>query len=87
MLDYKRRYPAFPHELTGDQFFGEEQFEAYRALGFHAMRGVLFAEAPYAAGGPPVVCTGLQSAELVRVQKMLRDPHCGRMRRRDRLSA
>ena len=71
VLDYKRRYPAFPHESTGDQFFGEEQFEAYRALGFHAMRGVLFAEAPYAAGAPPVVCTGLQSAELVRVQTML----------------
>ena len=35
------------------------------------MRGVLFAEAPYAAGAPPVVCTGLQSAELVRVQTML----------------
>ena len=33
VLDYKWRYPAFPHESTGDQFFGEEQFEAYRALG------------------------------------------------------
>ncbi|HEV2549505.1 MAG TPA: hypothetical protein VGU20_19470 [Stellaceae bacterium] len=37
VLDYKRRYPAFPHETTGDQFFSEEQFEAYRALGFHAV--------------------------------------------------
>ncbi len=35
ILDYKRRNPAFPHETTGDQFFSEEQFEAYRALGFH----------------------------------------------------
>lgn len=33
--DYARRYSAFPHETTGDQFFSEEQFEAYRALGFH----------------------------------------------------
>ncbi|WP_461319336.1 hypothetical protein [Bradyrhizobium barranii] len=33
--DYGRRYTAFPHETTGDQFFSEEQFEAYRALGFH----------------------------------------------------
>jgi len=33
--DYARRYAAFPHETTGDQFFSEEQFEAYRALGFH----------------------------------------------------
>ena len=35
VLDYMKRYPAFPHETTGDQFFTEEQFEAYRALGFH----------------------------------------------------
>ena len=35
--DYKERYPEFPHETTGDQFFSEEQFEAYRALGFHAV--------------------------------------------------
>jgi hypothetical protein len=34
--DYARRYAAFPHETTSDQFFSEEQFEAYRALGFHA---------------------------------------------------
>ncbi len=33
--DYRRRYPAFPHESTLDQFFSEEQFEDYRALGFH----------------------------------------------------
>jgi hypothetical protein len=41
ILDYKRRYPSFPHETTMDQFFGEEQFEAYRALGFHAMQRLL----------------------------------------------
>jgi hypothetical protein len=37
IIDYKKRYPAFPHETTGDQFFSEEQFEVYRALGFHMM--------------------------------------------------
>jgi hypothetical protein len=37
VLDYERRFPSFPHESTGDQFFTEEQFESYRALGFHAM--------------------------------------------------
>jgi hypothetical protein len=37
--NYKSRYPEFPHESTGDQFFSEEQFEAYRALGFHAASG------------------------------------------------
>jgi hypothetical protein len=39
LIDYKKRYPAFPHETTGDQFFTEEQFEAYRALGFHMVDG------------------------------------------------
>jgi hypothetical protein len=38
VLDYKSRNPSFPHESTGDQFFSEEQFEAYRALGFHAVQ-------------------------------------------------
>jgi len=27
--------PAFPHETTADQFFSEDQFEAYRRLGRH----------------------------------------------------
>jgi len=34
--DYERRFPAFPHESTSDQFFTEEQFEAYRSLGYQA---------------------------------------------------
>jgi hypothetical protein len=37
--DYKRRYADFPHETTLDQFFSEEQFEVYRALGFHVTKG------------------------------------------------
>ncbi len=32
---YRAKNPAFPHESTADQFFSEEQFEAYRALGEH----------------------------------------------------
>jgi hypothetical protein len=39
--DYARRYARFPHESTGDQFFSEEQFEVYRALGFHMLHGAL----------------------------------------------
>ena len=31
---YKSRHPDFPHQSTADQFFDEQQFEAYRALGF-----------------------------------------------------
>jgi hypothetical protein len=41
LRDYARRSRWFPHETTGDQFFSEEQFEVYRALGFHAMFGFL----------------------------------------------
>ena len=36
ILNYKKKSPAFPHETTADQFFSEEQFESYRALGRHA---------------------------------------------------
>lgn len=42
--DYARRYATFPHEATGDQFFSEEQFEVYRALGFHMAHGFLSGE-------------------------------------------
>jgi predicted acylesterase/phospholipase RssA len=38
--DYARRHPTFPHETTGDQFFSEEQFEVYRALGFHCVNAI-----------------------------------------------
>jgi hypothetical protein len=39
LLDYKKRNRDFPHETTSDQFFTEEQFEAYRALGYHVVEG------------------------------------------------
>jgi hypothetical protein len=39
LIDYKKRYPDFPHENTSDQFFTEEQFEVYRALGYHVVEG------------------------------------------------
>lgn len=32
---YHAAWPDFPHETTADQFFSEEQFEAYRSLGLH----------------------------------------------------
>lgn len=44
VVDYKRRYPDFPHETTADQLFSEEQFEVYRALGFHAVKSWLAGE-------------------------------------------
>jgi hypothetical protein len=33
VLQYQASHPAFPHESTGDQFYGEDQFESYRRLG------------------------------------------------------
>jgi hypothetical protein len=33
VLQYKASHDAFPHESTGDQFYGEDQFESYRRLG------------------------------------------------------
>lgn len=35
VLKYRAVEKDFPHHSTGDQFFDEEQFEAYRALGYH----------------------------------------------------
>ena len=33
ILQYKSAHETFPHETTGDQFYGEDQFESYRLLG------------------------------------------------------
>jgi hypothetical protein len=41
---YRLTHPEFPHQSTLDQFFDEEQFEAYRQLGVHVMDG-LFSKA------------------------------------------
>jgi hypothetical protein len=35
LLAYALRETVFPHQSTADQFFDHEQFDAYRALGFH----------------------------------------------------
>lgn len=39
--EYRNRNPTFPHQSTADQFFDEDQFEAYRALGQHIAEGAL----------------------------------------------
>ena len=36
VLGYARKDPNFPDETTADQFFVEDQFEAYRELGYRA---------------------------------------------------
>jgi len=37
VLAYALAHDQFPHESTANQFFGEAQFEAYRALGEHVI--------------------------------------------------
>ncbi|MBL9133628.1 MAG: hypothetical protein JNG86_20630, partial [Verrucomicrobiaceae bacterium] len=41
IVQYRKMFPAFPHESTGDQFFSESQFESYRKLGQHAAHEAL----------------------------------------------
>ena len=38
---YRASHPEYPHQSTADQFFSEDQFEAYRALGEHACEVLL----------------------------------------------
>src|SRR5262249_51191805 len=38
ILQYKASRGDFPHETTGDQFYGEDQFESYRRLGWEVAR-------------------------------------------------
>jgi len=35
VAEYRSGHPSFPHESTGNQFYSEDQFEAYRRLGYH----------------------------------------------------
>ena len=39
--EYRHRNAEFPHQSTADQCFGEDQFEAYRALGQHIAEDAL----------------------------------------------
>ena len=57
VIEYRSRFPDFPHQSTGDQFFSESQFESYRRLGLHIVRDAF-------EGVPRRLETG-DSAELV----------------------
>ncbi len=63
ICDYKRRHLDFPHETTIDQFFGEQQLEAYRGLGFRMVLSVLEGSAPFA-----VRPRGVETVELARAR-------------------
>ncbi len=44
VYNYGMSTPEFPHESTANQFFGEAQFESYRALGLHAVNSLCESE-------------------------------------------
>jgi hypothetical protein len=46
VLEYRACNEAFPHQSTGDQFFDEDQFESYRALGQHIAEELFRSLAP-----------------------------------------
>ena len=35
--NFAAEHPVFPHDPTGNQFFDEDRFESYRALGYHSI--------------------------------------------------
>lgn len=49
---YRNLYPEFPHQSTVNQFYDEEQFEAYRQLGVHVAEGA-FSPALLSSGKAP----------------------------------
>lgn len=85
LMDYWRRHPTFPHETTVDQFFSEEQFEAYRCLGFHSARGLLTGRDRFGTLAPPPEgwreevkeCLELLNLKQDLVQKVLKNLELG----------
>lgn len=58
---YRLTHPDFPHQTTLDQFFDEEQFEAYRELGAHVMDGLFSAALTNGQTRPESVRTWFRS--------------------------
>jgi Patatin-like phospholipase len=56
---YGERAPAFPAHGTIDQFYSDQRFEAYRALGFHTTRSAVsdpgWREVVHAGGGDAIL--------------------------------
>ncbi len=52
---YRRRNPIFPNEPTSDQFFNEEQLEAYRELGLRTAKRAIAELAAVPAGASDLI--------------------------------
>jgi len=65
LLAYKLRHAVFPHDMTGDQWFTETQFESYRRLGHHvALSALQPALSPRETRLPSHVGRTQQAAEI-----------------------
>lgn len=62
VLNYAAENPDFPHESTGDQWFGESQFESYRKLGEHVALTVFGAAAGESPARPEALFTRIRDA-------------------------
>lgn len=63
---YADQYPTFPHQSTGDQWYSESQFEAYRQLGYYALDQIAQPKQTFAS-----VCKLVEQAEAY-----VRSPKC-----------
>ncbi|WP_158816068.1 hypothetical protein [Methylocapsa sp. S129] len=52
---YRAIHPDFPHQSTLDQFYDEEQFEAYRQLGVHVAEGTFSPALMTVNSSPPSI--------------------------------
>lgn len=71
VVDYKRRNPTFPHETTLDQLFSEEQFEVYRALGFHAVNSAFECTDKVCVRPEPAIWEG--STSTIPLERQMRE--------------
>jgi hypothetical protein len=68
---YRINHPEFPHETTLEQFFDEEQFEAYHQLGVHVADGLFSRGLMSGNTEPPTVAQWFRqlAANLLNPQK------------------
>ena len=64
--EYKVKHPQYPHQATADQWFDEQQFEAYRELGYHIGKEAL---------APLETAVGFDTEEQFNLLKELWHPH------------
>ena len=64
--EYKVKHPRYPHQTTADQWFDEQQFEAYRELGYHVGKQAL---------APLEAMIGLDTEEQFNLLKEFWHPH------------